>query len=866
MRSGLPDRGSPTAQDVAPAVQATATSMRLISAMTGRLPLRFADRNLLYSAHAEDVAALYRLPEVSYPFLRAGDKLRELRRYARLAAALEADVSVWRVSRTLSTADYGTDVEPLGYPGYRDPIAWRRLLEDHESHLRRLSAHSPEVYMAASLRESRAARLGASVVASADRLRRRVEGVLDVDSDRPVLQRELERHRDAEQRIAMRIAAICPEARRATTEELQWLFRRAACRGVGEPVLDAGWRSDEGLRFGADGREASYRPERGVFLRLAPAAIYEEGRQLVVDADECRTYQAMFVLGGLPEAPWFPGPLAELLHAPLAALGFPVDAVIHLRHIPNQDARAQVKRKVMDADNVAAEERLGRHGVSWSSEDRQSLARQLDDELSVDGRPPLLRATISLALGASTREELEERVDALRDRYHPVVLHRPLGLQPILYEEHLPRVGSRLLDGGYSEILTIEQFGALMPTAGNRVGSDRGPYVGCTTVAETRPVCFHPFEAARHHRPPSILAAGSLGSGKTLFAMLLAYLAQRMGAMVVTVDPKPDHSLHAVAGLDGLVDVVDVTAGEETRGLLDPLRIAPPTLREDLALSYFTAILRNPSDAWELEIQRAVQQVLQRGESSSLAVLEALEHSPNDDARRAGEALRTRGNSALGALAFGDSKLGVGATRAPITTIRTSGLQLPGPRTPREDMTHAERMSLATLSLVASYALRLVETSRGERGKLVVIDEAWSLLASTEGKALINRINRMGRAMDATLVLATQTLGDVGDLEKLVGTRVVFGLETREEAAAALELLGLDRDDEATIDRIRAYSAGQCLMRDVNGRVGELQIDLVFQRLVDALDTSPAGQGSRAEVRGDETPEERPELDGIPAS
>jgi|GEM_PF-291778 len=821
--------------------------------MSSGLPLRAAYRNIIYSARADDVAALYRLPEVSYPFLRTVDKIRELRRYARLVAALEASISLWRVNRALSTADYLREVEPLGYPGHRDAGAWHRLLAAHEVHLRRLGSRSSDVYMAVSLREQRAARLGGSVLASSDRLRRRVDSVFGVASDQPASRRRLERHRETEERTARRIAAMCPGTARATTQELQWLFRRAACRGVVEPTIDRNWRADEALHLDADSREATCQPESGVFLRLQTAAILEEGRQLVVDADEGRSYQALFVLGGLPEAPLFPGPLAELLHAPLAGLAFPVDAVLHLQHIPNPDARSQVKRKIMDADNVAAEEGLGRHGASWRSEDRQTLARELDDELSVDGRPPLLRATISLALGAPTRQELEQRVDLLRGRYHPVVLHRPLGLQPMLFEEHLPRVGSRLLERGYSEILTIEQFGALMPTATNRVGSRRGIYIGHTTESERRPVWFDPFEAARQHRPPSVLAAGSLGSGKTLFAMLLAYLAQRMGAMVVTVDPKPDHALHEVPELHGIVDVIDVTAGEGTRGLLDPLRIAPPNLREDLAVSYFTAILRNASDSWELQIQRAVQEILHGGGGSSLEVLAMLERSSNDDARRAGEALRTRASSGLGALAFGSSRSAALETRAPITTLRTSGLQLPGPTTPREEMTHAERMSLATLSLVATYALRLVESARGERGKLVVVDEAWNLLASSEGKALLNRINRMGRAMDATLVLATQTLGDVGDLEKLVGTRLVFGLETREEAVAALGLLGLDRDDEATIERIRGYSAGQCLMRDVHGRVGELQIDLASEDLVGALDTSPtASPVSRAQAHGGE--------------
>ena len=44
----------------------------------------------------------------------------------------------------------------------------------------------------------------------------------------------------AEER-AFRRAEACLPLRRATTRELQWLLRRAACRGVAEPVLDDHW-------------------------------------------------------------------------------------------------------------------------------------------------------------------------------------------------------------------------------------------------------------------------------------------------------------------------------------------------------------------------------------------------------------------------------------------------------------------------------------------------------------------------------------------------------------------------------------------------------------------------------------------------
>lgn len=173
-----------------------------------------------------------------------------------------------------------------------------------------------------------------------------------------------------------------------------------------------------------------------------------------------------------------------------------------------------------------------------------------------------------------------------------------------------------------------------------------------------------------------------------------------------------------------------------------------------------------------------------------------------------------------------------------VVTIRTPGLSLPDPGASRETYTRAERVSVATLSLVAAQALRLVSGNR-QRHKIVLLDEAWFLLASTQGRTLLNRLVRLGRAMNATILLATQRLADLGDLSQLVGVYFLFGQDSAAEAERALALIGLDPEDAELRARLTEYRQGLCLMRDLDGRVGEVQIDLVFAELLEALETSP---------------------------
>lgn len=172
-----------------------------------------------------------------------------------------------------------------------------------------------------------------------------------------------------------------------------------------------------------------------------------------------------------------------------------------------------------------------------------------------------------------------------------------------------------------------------------------------------------------------------------------------------------------------------------------------------------------------------------------------------------------------------------------VITIRTPGLTLPDPVASRETYSRAERVSVATLSLVAALCLRLVSGDR-QRHKFVLLDEAWFLLRSTQGRMLLNRLVRLGRAMNATIVLATQRLADLGDLSELIGTYFLLGQETEAEARVGLAQIGLS-SEQALAQRMIEYRRGLCLMRDLDGRVGELQFDLVFAELLAALETGP---------------------------
>jgi AAA-like domain len=797
-------------------------------------PLRYAHANIIFGPQGE-AAALYRLETVSYPFLPERDKLLWFERLAHFAFACECDFSLWRVARTLSAERYRRDARTLVDPRFALDARWRRYVDGQADALASIGSVAPELYVALALDTNRPRTLGSAFLTTIDSARRRVERIAGVAAPEPITASEFTMLVAAEQRSFRRLAATLL-ARRATTRELQWLLRRAPLRGVAEPELDAHWQPNA-LAVQTNDGEVCYEPLETDVLRHGNASVLEEERTLVVDGEQGRSYQALLALGALPEEVEFPGARAELASAPLEALGFPVDLALHARWIGNRDALARVRRRILDADNVYVEQAGSEHGPTWRADENRTLARELQAHLESEAHPPLLQVTISFAVGSPTRAELERRVELLRGQFGAITLHRPLGLQPHLYRDHLPHPSGPAL-GEYAEYLTLEQFAALMPLATHEAGSERGVYVGTTGAGSPRPVLFDIAAAPREGRPPSILLAGTLGSGKTLAAELLALQAALRGALVVDVDPKPDHRLEAVPELAGSVEVIELSGEPRYAGLLDPLQVAPPSLREDLASSYFAELLPQAKPEWETQIRKAVRAACRGDAATSLTVVELLTRSSHPDARDAGDALAVWADSGLGRLAFGERLRQRAGAVQPVTTIRASGLSLPSPGAARADYSQAERLSVATLKLVAAFALRLVSGDRS-RTKVLLFDEAWFLLASSDGRRVIDRLNRLGRSENATLILATQQLGDIGEIENLIGTRFLFGHETVGEAERALALLGLDPHDRQLVQRLRSYRRGRCLMRDLDDRIAEVQFDLVYPHLLDALDTTP---------------------------
>lgn len=771
--------------------------MRLLR--DSNLPIQSVFENVVVANG--NAAAVYRVDTTSFEFLSTTQKEQLHARLAWWMLKVEADFSIYRVCREYPADAYVADTVNLIDERYADRALWEQLLGKHAAHVRSMRSFTPEVYVVVSLRPHSRIPL---------KFRSHDSALL----------------RDAEQ-AAFEALSDQLQARRAHTLEIQWLLRRAAVRGVREPDVDPHWTPPALSLDG--GVWSAGRADVQPFM----SAVTEHSRTLTVEGEDGESRQAILAMGPLPKTSDYPGN-AELLFAPLESLDFPVDTVAHVHWISNKAMQTKADDAVKDARNAivdAAARMLDRQTAR-----RQDEALNVQDYYATEPYPPGLEVCVSFAVGAEDAE-LTDRLKRLRRAYGSVRLYQPHALQTALYGDHLLRPdGAQVRD--YRRLVTREQLAAMMPIGSHQAGAARGIYIAHTIPGAARPVTYNPLEASQTNRAGAVMLCGTLGSGKTIALQLLAYQAALRGSLVVDIDPKPDHSLQDLPGLQDKVHVISLANVEGNRGLLDPLVVAPIELREELASSYMMEILPQAKPEWQTEIIDAVRAVLRESDPCSWRVVERLLSSQDEHAYAAGKALRVWAEWGLGKLAFSQGGRRDLDVELPVTTISASALTLPPAGTSRDSYDQSERISVATLKLIAAYAMRLVSRDISVH-KVLVLDEAHVLTGTSDGRRFLERLIRMGRSMNITVVLASQLLGDLAELEELIGVRFSFRQETDEQACANIRMHGLDESSERLVALLRNFTEGRCLMRGLDGRVAAVKFDVVDPAFLRAADTNP---------------------------
>lgn len=382
-------------------------------------------------------------------------------------------------------------------------------------------------------------------------------------------------------------------------------------------------------------------------------------------------------------------------------------------------------------------------------------------------------------------------------------------------------------------------------------------FIGHTTRGLASAVFFDPSFAGFNNHPPVSVITGAPGSGKTFFAQTLCAQSAIAGKMTVVIDPKADF-LSMISIEEDIGDVTLIRLSERSRrGIIDPFVMASEDRSHGILLAKELISILTGIPARELPIEAInpiCTDVANSKNPSFSAVIRLMRGFHQDGSeqlssqvRGIGTALNTIAQTPFGKLLFSNEyqkppKISLSTGTTVITML---GVDLPTAAQPVEEHTDQNRIASSIMYLISDFASRAMMNDESSVPKLLIIDEAWSVIQNSAGKEMIQKVSLLGRSLNTSLLLITQSLDHLDgiSIENTISTFFAFGTKGKEgNLITAYMGLREDNDDSTNPDWTELMSAlqpGECLMKDLKGNFSTVQIARYKEDWARAFETSP---------------------------
>lgn len=590
-------------------------------------------------------------------------------------------------------------------------------------------------------------------------------------------------------------------------------------------------------------------------IRPTRCVIEESQRYLRLEHEDKESYVSYFTVNAIVGELDFPS--SEIFYFQQQQFTFPVDTSMNVEIVENRKALTTVrnkKKELKDLDN---------HAYQAGSETSSNVVDALDsvDELETDldqTKESMYKLSYVVRVSADDLDELKRRCDEVKDFYDDlnVKLVRPAGDMLGLHSEFLP--ASKRYINDYVQYVKSDFLAGLGFGATQQLGETTGIYMGYS-VDTGRNVYLQPSLASQGVKGTvtNALASafvGSLGGGKSFCNNLLVYYAVLFGGQAVILDPKAERGnwKETLPEIAHEINIVNLTSDKDNAGLLDPFVIMKNVKdAESLAidiLTFLTGISSRDGEKFPV-LRKAVRSVTQSDSRGLLHVIDELRREDTPISRNIAEHIDSFTDYDFAHLLFSDGTVeNAISLDNQLNIIQVADLVLPDKDTTFEEYTTIELLSVSMLIVISTFALDFIHSDRSIF-KIVDLDEAWAFLNVAQGETLSNKLVRAGRAMQAGVYFVTQSSGDVSkeSLKNNIGLKFAFRSTDINEIKQTLEFFGIDKDDENNQKRLRDLENGQCLLQDLYGRVGMVQIHPVFEELLHAFDTRPPVQRNEVE-------------------
>ncbi len=824
----------------------------------------FDDRILLTETHAW---AYYRLPTHAYEFLTPSEREGLAINITVALSAIrlpDTEVHLRVAHRSYPAAEWAArlDATSDGGPG------WRDSLDEMYRHVWSKDFWSKEVYLGVRLgQRGMRAQLSGGVFAQFINAYRASEQALGL-GDEAVPAAEINRWTEHAERLGRTLAGSALAARHATSTEIAWLFRHALAGTAGEAPPSAVRRRKWG---------------QGEIEALLEGQVHNGRTMLHLEQPAGEAFVAFLSFSRFPDVMSFPDGEPWLHFAD--SLPFPVEISSRMKLISPAKASKDVGRRLAHARDMDAHIREAGVDLPLALAEQIEAARLLEHGITKE-RLPFVYGHHRLGVAAPTKELCQRRVEALIEHYRDIGIDvvNSTGDQFALLRETLPGEGVHL--SSYVQRQPLYTIAGGVPTATVQLGDQPsggmteergedgerpvdemgwvGPYIGEAMGRARSIVHFDPLLAAVRNRPTAVAVTGEPGGGKTTLALLLILQLALRGVTVAVIDPKGD--------AEPMVQVLQARGrkarvlplGSAAPGLLDPFSFGDDLAeKRTRATETLRLLLPRMSEERESAMIQAVAAVADREKPSLGKVVRHLEASADPASKNLGAVLRSMSEMRLARLCFAPAG-GQRIDAAGWTTVFTlAGLTLPDATVGREDFSYEQRLSVALLYLVSQFARRLLNGMDRRLPKAIFLDEAWAITSTPEGAKLVPEVSRMGRSRNTALILVSQNAGDLltEQVTNCISSVFAFRSSERVEVANVMALLGAEPSAEH-LAVLRGLGNGECIFRDLEGRIGRIGIDLISDEMRRWLDTNPTRgrPGEDPPVR-DAVPDEDPEPD-----
>ena len=590
-------------------------------------------------------------------------------------------------------------------------------------------------------------------------------------------------------------------------------------------------------------------------IRPTRCVIEENQRYLRLEHEDKESYVSYFTVNAIVGELDFPS--SEIFYFQQQQFTFPVDTSMNVEIVENRKALTTVrnkKKELKDLDN---------HAYQAGSETSSNVVDALDsvDELETDldqSKESMYKLSYVIRVSAPDLDELKRRCDEVKDFYDDlnVKLVRPAGDMLGLHSEFLP--ASKRYINDYVQYVKSDFLAGLGFGATQQLGETTGIYMGYS-VDTGRNVYLQPSLASQGVKGTvtNALASafvGSLGGGKSFCNNLLVYYSVLFGGQAVILDPKSERGnwKETLPEIAHEINIVNLTSDKDNAGPLDPFVIMKNVKdAESLAidiLTFLTGISSRDGEKFPV-LRKAVRSVTQSDSRGLLHVIDELRREDTPISRNIADHIDSFTDYDFAHLLFSDGTVeNAISLDNQLNIIQVADLVLPDKDTTFEEYTTIELLSVSMLIVISTFALDFIHSDRSIF-KIVDLDEAWAFLNVAQGETLSNKLVRAGRAMQAGVYFVTQSSGDVAkeSLKNNIGLKFAFRSTDINEIKQTLEFFGIDKDDENNQKRLRDLENGQCLLQDLYGRVGVVQIHPVFEELLHAFDTRPPVQRNEVE-------------------